>query len=187
MHHFIVHIVSLLSFVNSLLRSKKQEESSPKIKELFLTREMKKIHSKMEDRLHVHRIQAKQWPSDRHQYLIWTVPPSTPGRGSKSALYLKTEKDSRYGVEIPRLITEQETTLSHVHHRSFLEPRFLKQRSMWLSPKFIFYNFTSKSDSYLWEGIFTQTFPKSEGPTSSGRPTNETLNLLTKLRTFKII
>jgi hypothetical protein len=43
MHHFINCVVSLLSFICSLLRSKKQEESSPKIRELFLTRETKKF------------------------------------------------------------------------------------------------------------------------------------------------
>ncbi len=60
-------------------------------------------NSKMEDRLHVHRIRAKQWPSDR-QYLIQMVHVDTrnrteigvdkaltltgtlnPGAGSKSA------------------------------------------------------------------------------------------------------
>ncbi len=30
MHHFIIPVTSLLSFINSLLRSKKWEESSPK-------------------------------------------------------------------------------------------------------------------------------------------------------------
>jgi hypothetical protein len=30
MHHFIIHVVSLLSFVTSLLCSKRQEESGPK-------------------------------------------------------------------------------------------------------------------------------------------------------------
>ncbi len=33
----------------------------------------------MEDRLHFHRIRAKQWPSDR-QYLIWTVHADTQNR-----------------------------------------------------------------------------------------------------------
>jgi hypothetical protein len=67
MHHFIILVVSLLSSINSLLRSKKQEESSPN-KRTILTCENEEI-SKMEDRLHVHRIRAKQWPNDR-QYLI---------------------------------------------------------------------------------------------------------------------
>jgi hypothetical protein len=43
MHRFIIRVVSLLSFIKSLLRSKKQEESSPKIRELFLTCKMKKF------------------------------------------------------------------------------------------------------------------------------------------------
>jgi hypothetical protein len=36
MHHFVVYVISLLSFLYSLLCSKKQEESSPKIKNYFL-------------------------------------------------------------------------------------------------------------------------------------------------------
>jgi hypothetical protein len=41
-------------------------------------------------------------------------------------LYPKTERTSEYKMELPGLIARRETTLSHIHHRSFLKPRFLE-------------------------------------------------------------
>jgi hypothetical protein len=68
MHRFIIHVTSLLLFINSLLRSTNQEEFSPKNKRTIHYSQNEE-NSKMEDRLHVHRIWAKQWPNDL-QYLI---------------------------------------------------------------------------------------------------------------------
>jgi hypothetical protein len=43
MHHFIICVVSLLSFVSSLLCFTRQKESSPKIRELIVYSQMKRI------------------------------------------------------------------------------------------------------------------------------------------------
>jgi hypothetical protein len=143
MHPFIICAVSRLSCVNSLLCSKKQEESSPKTRELISYSPNVEI-SKMEDRLHVHQIRAKQWPNDR-QYLIQTVHADTQNRreirgwqsidvnrhlqprgGGQSPHSILRQRGIAVQMEVPGLVAEQETTLSHVHHRSFLKPHFLK-------------------------------------------------------------
>jgi hypothetical protein len=141
MHHFSIRVVSLLSFIYSLLRSKKQEESSPNLRTIS-TRETKKIlrwrttSTSIEFRRNNDRVTAST---------IQTVHADTRNRteiGVDRALTLTGTLNPGAGVEvrtislrqrsiagtngIPRLITEQETTLSHVRHRSFLEPRFLK-------------------------------------------------------------
>ncbi len=100
-------VVSLLSTLQlSLLRFTKQrilapkKNISPKIKELFFYSQNEE-NSKMEDRLHVHRIRAKQWPNDR-QYLIRTVHADTQNRteiGVDRALMLTGTTDPGAGVE----------------------------------------------------------------------------------------
>jgi hypothetical protein len=59
MHHFIICVVSLQSFICSLLCFTKQEESNPK-QENYFSYSQNEENSKMEDRLHIHRIWAKQ-------------------------------------------------------------------------------------------------------------------------------
>ncbi len=56
----------------------------------------------MEDRLHIHRIRAKQWPSDR-QYLIRTVHADTQNMteiGVDKALTLTGTLSPGAGVEV---------------------------------------------------------------------------------------
>ncbi len=81
----------------------------------------------------------------------------TPGQAwAKSVLFLKTERNSGYEWNFPGLAARRETTLSHIHHCSFLIPRFLEaniyvtkyhQKSFFFFP---FYNFTSISDSHTF-------------------------------------
>jgi hypothetical protein len=62
----------------------------------------KQGNSKMEDRLHVHRIRAKQWPSDR-QYLIRMVHADIRNRteiGVDRALTLTGTLNPGAGVEV---------------------------------------------------------------------------------------
>ncbi len=68
--------------------------------------------------------------------------------GTKPVLSFKTERISGYEMGFPCLIAGRETTLSHVHHRSFLEPRFL-DANIYVTKyhQITFYNFTSKSDN----------------------------------------
>jgi hypothetical protein len=62
-------------------------------------------------------------------------------------------------MEIPQLRGRAiDTTLSHVHPRSFLLPRFQSEYSfMTKYRKFSFYNFTSKSDKYLSGNFITNS------------------------------
>jgi hypothetical protein len=62
-----------------------------------------------------------------------------PQVGAKSVLCLKTERNSAYKWNSPALSLGKRQFLSHVHHRSFLKPRFLKAIYVTkISPKFFF-------------------------------------------------
>ncbi len=64
----------------------------------------------MEDRLHVHQIWAKQWPSDR-QYLIQTVHADTQIRteiGVDRALTLAGTLNPGAGVEVCAITKDRE-------------------------------------------------------------------------------
>ncbi len=47
----------------------KQEESSPKIREL-ISYSQNKENFKMDDRLHVHQTRAKEWSNDRQNLVL---------------------------------------------------------------------------------------------------------------------
>ncbi len=64
----------------------------------------------MEDRLHVHQIRAKQWPSGR-QYLIRTVHTDIQNRtdiGVDRALTLTGTLNPRAGIEVRAITKDRE-------------------------------------------------------------------------------
>jgi hypothetical protein len=119
MHRFIICVVSLLLFINSLLRSKKQEKSSPKQENYFFTRKTKKIlrwrtaSTSIQYGQNNDQTTASTWFSsvrtgsqnrteigvDRALMLTGTT---DPGAGLEvQTNFLKTEKDSGYDGNSP--------------------------------------------------------------------------------------
>ncbi len=75
-----------------------------------------------------------------------------PGTGARSVLFPKTERNRGYEWNFPGLVAGRETTLSYLHHRLFPEP-FLSKQMFYVTKyrqiHFFFYNFTSKSGTYV--------------------------------------